>query len=65
MLVLTRKVNESIVVPSQRLQIVVVDICGDKVRIGVKAPQDVAIWRDEIWQQIAFDVFNQEEEGGQ
>lgn len=57
MLVLSRREGESIVVPDCRLEIVVKEILGDKVRIGINAPQETDIYRHEIWQQICFDEF--------
>ena len=47
MLVLSRKKNESIVV-NDNVTIVVVDIRGDKVRLGIEAPKEIAVHRREI-----------------
>lgn len=51
MLILTRKVGESIMVGDQ-IRVVVVDIKGRQVRIGVDAPADTKIYRGEIFDQI-------------
>ena len=51
MLVLTRKKNESIVV-GDNIEITVVDIQGDQVRIGINAPKSVSIHRKEIYLEI-------------
>lgn len=51
MLVLTRKVNESIVI-DERIVITVVDIRKDKVRLGISAPKDVSVHRQEIYDAI-------------
>ena len=48
MLVLSRKRNESIVI-NENISVTVVEIRGDKVRIGIDAPNDVSIHRLEIW----------------
>jgi carbon storage regulator len=61
-LVLSRREREAIVVPDCRLEIVVMEILGDKVRIGIQAPDAVEIYRHEIWQQICFDQFTREKE---
>ena len=55
MLVLSRKKNESIVINND-ITIVVVDIRGDKVRLGVDAPKEVPVHRREV-----FDLIKQNE----
>lgn len=60
MLVLSRREGESIIVPDCRIEIVVREISGDKVRIGIQAPDSVEIYRHEIWQQICFDQFTKD-----
>jgi carbon storage regulator len=57
MLVLSRKQGESIVVPEHRIEIVVREIDGDRVKIGVKAPDEVDIYRSELWQELCFEEF--------
>lgn len=52
MLVLSRKRNESIVVGDGEIEIVVVDIRGDKVRLGITADQKWTIHRREIFNAI-------------
>jgi cytosine deaminase len=52
MLVLTRQRNESVMI-GQDVEVKIVDIKGDKVRIGFVAPNSVAIHRREIFDQIA------------
>lgn len=51
MLVLSRKKNESIVI-DDRIKIVVVEIRGDKVRLGVEAPKEVPVHRQEVYDAI-------------
>lgn len=48
MLVLSRKVNEAIIVAGGEIVIRVVDIRGDKVRIGVEAGRDIPVHREEV-----------------
>lgn len=60
MLVLSRKKNESIVINND-IKIVVVEIRGDKVRLGVEAPREVPVHRREVYDAIqrnneAFDA---------
>jgi len=51
MLVLSRKKNESIVI-DDNITIVVVEIRGDKVRLGVEAPKEVPVHRREVFDAI-------------
>ena len=51
MLALSRKLNESIVINND-IEIVVLEIKGDQVKLGVKAPKSVPIYRKEIYTQI-------------
>ena len=51
MLVLTRKKDESIMV-GEDIEIVVLDITSNQVRIGVKAPKECAVFRQEIFLEI-------------
>jgi carbon storage regulator len=51
MLALSRKSNESIMLGND-IEITVLEIKGDQVKIGVKAPKSVAIFRKEIYLQI-------------
>ena len=57
MLVLSRKKNESIVI-NKDITVCIVEIRGDKVRLGVEAPKDVPVHRREV--QDAIDREQQE-----
>lgn len=48
MLVLSRRKNESIVLGDD-IRIMVLDIKGDKVRLGIDAPKDVSVHREEVY----------------
>ena len=48
MLCLTRKKNESIIINND-ITVVVLEIRGDKVRLGVEAPKEVPVHRREVW----------------
>ncbi|MGE5373251.1 MAG: carbon storage regulator CsrA [Solirubrobacterales bacterium] len=52
MLVLTRKKNESLMI-GDNIEIVVVDIQGEQVRIGINAPRSVPVHRKEVFEEIA------------
>ncbi len=58
MLVLSRKKNESIVINND-ITIVVVEIRGDKVRLGVEAPKEVPVHRREVYDAICRTINNQ------
>jgi carbon storage regulator len=51
MLVLSRKKNESVVI-DDRIVLTVVEIRGDKVRLGIEAPREVPVHRKEIYDAI-------------
>jgi carbon storage regulator len=51
MLVLSRKTNESIIIGDD-IKIVIVEVRGDKVRLGIEAPRDVTVHRSEIYEAI-------------
>jgi carbon storage regulator len=51
MLVLTRKLGESIAI-DDNIKIVVVQIKGKQVRLGIKAPKETKIHREEVYQAI-------------
>ncbi len=51
MLVLARKLNESIMI-GDNIEIVVIDIKGDQVKLGIKAPKKVTVHRKEIYEEI-------------
>lgn len=50
-MVLNRKKDESVVV-NGNVVVTVIDIRGDKVRLGFEAPQDVSVHRKEVWEAI-------------
>lgn len=47
MLVLTRKLNESIII-NDNIRVTVVGIRGNQIRLGIEAPGDVRIYREEL-----------------
>jgi carbon storage regulator len=51
MLVLSRKRDERIMIGDQ-ISLLVVDIKGDRVRLGIEAPSDVAVHRKEVYEAI-------------
>jgi carbon storage regulator len=53
MLVLSRKRGQKIVMPDCEVTITVLEIKGQKVRIGVSAPPTLAVHRDEVWRRTA------------
>jgi len=51
MLVLTRKANESIMI-GEDIEISVLSVLGEKVRLGIDAPRDVPVFRKEVYLEI-------------
>lgn len=51
MLVLSRKKDEKIIIGDQ-ITLMVIEIRGDKVRLGIDAPKDVSVHREEVYQAI-------------
>ena len=51
MLALARKVNESIIL-NDTIEVTVLEVKGDQVKIGINAPKDVPIYRKELFVQI-------------
>jgi carbon storage regulator len=58
MLILTRRVGESLMI-GDNINVTVLGIRGNQVRIGVNAPKDVSVHREEIYERI-----QQEKAGG-
>lgn len=51
MLVLTRKLNESVIIGDD-IAVTVVAVEGDQVKLGITAPREVSIHRQEVYEQI-------------
>lgn len=55
MLVLSRKPNEKIIIDGQ-IEIMIVEVRGDKVRLGINAPREIEIQRSEVLERIAAEL---------
>jgi carbon storage regulator len=51
MLVLARRLNESIIIGDD-IEVVVIDIKGDQVKLGIRAPKRISVHRKEIYEEI-------------
>lgn len=51
MLALSRKINESIII-NENIEVTILEIKGDQVKIGINAPKSVPIFRKELYLQI-------------
>jgi carbon storage regulator len=52
MLVLSRKLGERVLVPHCELAVTVIAIEGKAVRLGISAPEDIRVYRGEVWQKL-------------
>lgn len=57
MLVLTRKPGQSIII-GDGIEVQVLSVAGEKVRLGITAPRDVDIFRDEVYHRIQAESVN-------
>ena len=60
MLVLTRKVGQSIVIGDE-IEVVVLEVRGEQVRVGIRAPKNVSVHRKEVYEQIQGEGSTEEE----
>ena len=51
MLVLSRKINQSIII-DDKIEVIVLDVVKDQIKIGIKAPREITILRKEIYLDI-------------
>ena len=61
MLVLSRKPGEALRV-GEEVEITIVEVKGDMVRLGIQAPRDVQVWRKELWEAIVAENIKAAEE---
>ena len=61
MLVLTRKTGQSIMI-GDGVEVQVLSVAGEKVRLGITAPRDVSIFRNEVYDRIESEVSQGEKE---
>lgn len=54
MLILTRKHNESIMLGDE-IEIVVLEIKGEQIKLGVKAPDNIRVYRGEVYKEIQIE----------
>ncbi len=62
MLVLTRKSNQSIMIGDD-IEVSVLAIMGEKVRIGIQAPRDIPVFRKEVYLEIQQEQVSSEGKG--
>jgi carbon storage regulator len=60
MLVLSRQKDESIIIGDD-IEIIIVDVRGDKVRLGINAPREISVHRKEVYEAIQREKAQKEE----
>jgi carbon storage regulator len=55
MLVLSRRLGERILVPQCDLAVTVVAVDGNTVKLGITAPTEVGVYREELWRKVCAD----------
>lgn len=63
MLVLTRKIGEKVVIPNDQIVIQILEIQGERVRLGFEAPRTTKIHREELWCRLVREEATVEEVG--
>lgn len=62
MLVLTRSVGERLFIQDGVIKIQVLEVKGNQVRIGIEAPKDIAIHREEVFERIKSESMKEDQE---
>ena len=61
MLVLSRKKSESIIIDND-IKVTIIEIMGNKVRLGIEAPKEKEVQREEIWLQLQKSKLTEDEQ---
>lgn len=64
MLILTRRVGETIVIGADDVRVTVVGVKGNQVKLGVLAPDTISIHREEVYERIIEEQLGQAEGDG-
>ena len=62
MLILTRRIGESLIIGNQEITITILSQKGNQIRIGIEAPKNVSVHREEIFKRIQDALKNEPHE---
>jgi len=62
MLILSRRTGESLIIDDRKITITILSVKGNQVRIGIDAPKDISIHREEIYKRIQDAIAGDDDE---
>lgn len=54
MLILTRRIAETLII-NDNIKVTILGVKGNQIRLGIEAPEDVSVHREEVWDKIQLE----------